>query len=322
MNGSIRQITTGGLPARQQLDYFVSQLGNAYSGIVPTVTTAPAFNAELFSFTGDDVIFSRMRAPGHTAVRTRRAIRQDGDESLFLNVSTGTAHIGLDSGLKFKVAPNVPVLLDNRSPFTLYFDSNPRLGLYTLKLPPSSRDALRTSAADPLTTGIARNQSAESHRLKTLFQVLIAEFEDHHFESVGPLGNAVSAVLSSVLATEHSEVSPESSMGRLELWQTLIRKRLPDPTLTTSTFARSLGLSPRTIQLEFARNNETFRGWVLQERLELAASRLNSEASHQQTVEHVAQLCGFTDISYFHHEFKKRFDTTPNAMRCVTPRAK
>ncbi len=84
---------------------------------------------------------------------------------------------------------------------------------------------------------------------------------------------------------------------------------LGDPTLNIAALSQYLGMASRTVQELFKTQGTTFTEQVMHLRLEAAAQLLRQTPSN--TVAQVAYSVGFSDLSYFHRQFRRCFGITP-----------
>jgi AraC-like DNA-binding protein len=93
-----------------------------------------------------------------------------------------------------------------------------------------------------------------------------------------------------------------------------VERHLTDPDITTSSIARSLSLSPRTVQNVFAAMGTTPTEFILTRRLNRAAEILASGTDFGSITDLALDL-GFNDSAYFARRFKGRFGITPTMFR-------
>lgn len=92
-----------------------------------------------------------------------------------------------------------------------------------------------------------------------------------------------------------------------------IRRNLADPQLRTSTVAKGLGISPRSVQYVFEHLATTASAFVLEARLDKAVERLAGD--RRGSITEVAFDCGFSDSAYFSRCFRDRFGVSPRDYR-------
>lgn len=97
-----------------------------------------------------------------------------------------------------------------------------------------------------------------------------------------------------------------------ERWRRTVRefvdRHLEDPQLSAGMIAHQLGVTPRYVQMVFARMATTASAYVLARRLERAAQLLRRG---EGPIADAALRAGFSDLSYFYRSFHKRFGTSP-----------
>lgn len=89
---------------------------------------------------------------------------------------------------------------------------------------------------------------------------------------------------------------------------------LTRPGLSVDAIAARHGVSPRHIRDLFGGEATTFTDFVREHRLR-RAYRMLSDRTVQLPVSEVALSCGFGDLSYFNHSFRRRFGATPSDIR-------
>jgi AraC-like DNA-binding protein len=93
-----------------------------------------------------------------------------------------------------------------------------------------------------------------------------------------------------------------------------IRHNLLDSGLRTSSIARALNVSPRSVQNVFEGGATTASGFILEQRLARAAERLIREPG-RQSITGLAYDCGFSDSAYFSRCFSRHFGVAPRDYR-------
>ncbi|MCG8671502.1 MAG: AraC family transcriptional regulator [Pseudomonadales bacterium] len=93
-----------------------------------------------------------------------------------------------------------------------------------------------------------------------------------------------------------------------ELVEMLIQPKLQDGSITKSQVATWLNLTPKTLQRRLAKEGETYQGIYERVRYRVAQEYLSNP---QITQTEAAFLCGFSDITSFHHAFKRWHGDSP-----------
>lgn len=115
-----------------------------------------------------------------------------------------------------------------------------------------------------------------------------------------------------IRADEHEVIGASAELRRAVLDH--IRSNLGDPQLRTSSIARALKVSPRTVQTVFERLATTTSGFILGQRLDRAAEQLIREPG-RQSITDLSYSCGFSDSAYFSRCFRRRFGVPPRNYR-------
>ncbi len=106
--------------------------------------------------------------------------------------------------------------------------------------------------------------------------------------------------------------------SREELFGHIIRDiaaNLGESDVSLSWLAERHGVTPRRIRDLFYAENTNFTDYLLNARLDRAREMLTDPALLHVNIASIALDCGFGDISWFHHTFRRRFKMTPVDMR-------
>lgn len=126
----------------------------------------------------------------------------------------------------------------------------------------------------------------------------------------------ISASAAEQLERRASGSEPEDLSGaRLRLALADIASNHTDPELTVDAVAARLGLSTRQLQRLFEQAGIRFTECVNELRLKSAHDALADPRMSGRSVLDIAMDAGFSDVSHFNRLFKRRFDSTPRALR-------
>lgn len=95
----------------------------------------------------------------------------------------------------------------------------------------------------------------------------------------------------------------------------VVERDLRDPALDVSRISRSVGLSPRHVHRLFEDDPVPLMQWVLELRLENCFQELMQAGPCGKTIGEIAYSWGFNDQAHFSRAFRRRFGTTPSAVR-------
>ncbi len=107
--------------------------------------------------------------------------------------------------------------------------------------------------------------------------------------------------------------------ARLDAIKSDIMSDISAPDLNVRSIAARHGISPRYIRALFETEDTSFTDFVREQRLMKAYRSLGSVAFAGRSISTIAFDCGFGDLSYFNHSFRRRFGATPSDIRGQTP---
>lgn len=120
-------------------------------------------------------------------------------------------------------------------------------------------------------------------------------------------------VLIELVALALSNPSDTSQLARKDHLLAIVEAQLHDPDLGAVSLALELGVSLRTVQLEFAKMGTTARDYILIQRLARAAEALRMDIARPITA--IAYDAGFNDSAYFARCFRQRYGVGPKLWR-------
>jgi len=133
------------------------------------------------------------------------------------------------------------------------------------------------------------------------------------------VGDHISDLTALVVGATHDAAAQARGRGlavaRLAAAKAYIREHLTRPDLSEADVARRQGVSPRYIRRLFAGAEQSFSGYVLEQRLGQAHMMLTSPRFALLSVSEIAFEVGFGDLSYFNRTFRRRFERTPRDAR-------
>jgi AraC-like DNA-binding protein len=185
-----------------------------------------------------------------------------------------------------------------------HFETAPHTMAKVVVLP---ADFLRPLLANRIITGPAH--SAE-------VRLLVAHTNMIHktMTELGPAGvqaaRSTLIELAKAVARGHfDDAEPRLAPALAQAAKDLAERRLADPELSSTTLARELNVSVRTLQRAFAAAGESVTAYIRHRRLEEA--RLALAQSSRLSVSELAAHWQFADSSHFIRAFKKRYGWTP-----------
>ncbi|WP_404403840.1 AraC family transcriptional regulator [Pelagibacterium halotolerans] len=312
--GWITHRWTGAVRERERFAFFCEAICDTYTGIRPQRAPEAPFDASFAAAPVDAGIFAHITAPGHLARRDAAALRRQPDDSLFLNISEHAPYKASHLGDDIAVQPGIPLLLDNTHPFEVHFEGPAQMSLHTLRI---SRTALSIdlSPARIRNANAAFSQTPLGRMAGTQLRLLCDAFRLGDPNAAGPMSRSVVRLIARLLEDAPEAAAEPPHALPLETIKACARPYLTEPDFSIVHLARALGCTTRTIQKQFARNDETFSSWLIAERLDRARHMLLNPAFCMRSVENIAFACGFRDAAHFHRRFKAQYGIPPGAAR-------
>jgi AraC-like DNA-binding protein len=100
--------------------------------------------------------------------------------------------------------------------------------------------------------------------------------------------------------------------------QAYVGQRLTDPDLTPAAIAWTHNVSVRQLYKAFAEAGVSLEQLLLEQRLELARSRLASAPGRRRSIAATARASGFRDASHFSRRFRAAYGMTPREWQRLT----
>lgn len=94
-----------------------------------------------------------------------------------------------------------------------------------------------------------------------------------------------------------------------------IERNLADSTLSATSVAEMLGVTPRYVHFLLVESGLTFSEHVLARRLKAVEALLSDAGKNTLKISAIARQAGFTDMSYFNRSFRSRYGDTPSGLR-------
>jgi AraC-like DNA-binding protein len=114
-----------------------------------------------------------------------------------------------------------------------------------------------------------------------------------------------------------TELARMRGLRMVRLWEALtgIKSSFSDPSFSTESLARRMGLSRRYVNDLLYESGTTFADRVMELRLQKARALLCDRRNDRLKVSEIAYACGFNELSYFNRCFKRRFGGSPTQYR-------
>ena len=190
---------------------------------------------------------------------------------------------------------------------SVHFETSPGFELQVIALP--------AEAIAPLLDGRLRAGSIATAEMRLLLSH--ARSVQHSIADLGQPGrwavrNTVIELARAVALGRFDQHEPDLAPALVAAARALIDTHLTDPDLSSSTVARQLNVSLRTLQRAFAQTDEPITSYILRRRLESARQALLSAPGLK--VAEAAAHWQFSDSSHFVRSFRKLYGLTPGEL--------
>jgi AraC-like DNA-binding protein len=241
----------------------------------------------------------------------------DGDDSFVIQLwQQGTG--GLTQGRQqCLVGPRQGLVIDNGRPATLRADAPSRFGVLTIP-----RSNLVALAPDAAKAGGTKLPDSMAFRLLSgyLREISSSDLDDRLIaQMVGDHILDLAALAISANPRELIERRGVRAARRAAILRT-IERNIGDLSLSPTTVAQSLGITPRYLHILLEETGRSFSHHVLGWRLGRAVALLRDPQWHNRTISDIATEAGFSDVSYFNRSFRRQFGATPTDVRTAAIR--
>jgi AraC-like DNA-binding protein len=300
------------LRATEGLQEWNDIVGEAFTGCTVDAQT-PLFDAELWRHEINDLKLVRVRAQPSKVSRWITDGPRASSGSVLLHLQASGSSINVQQGHVTSISPGDGALCDADRGYVVDFLTP--YEMFVVELPLAG-----IVAHDPaFDLDRLAGRKVDSHRSQLLLAFLRTAWDQRGcLDEDADWRDCVSRTSLDLAMRAISQSHPDEVVGAsAELRRAVvgyIRVNLGDPDLRTSSIATALRISPRSVQSVFERLATTASGFILQNRLDRAASCL-VDAPGRQSMTDLAFDCGFSDSSYFSKCFSRRFGVAPRDYR-------
>jgi AraC-like DNA-binding protein len=319
--GGVARFSIDSLPERDRMAYWRESFGRQVMGLDMEPAEEEPLHFEITRHRLGDIAVISARTSGHRARRTPDLLTDDNSDQVLVMPSHRNV-VARARGREVMVRPGQAFLMGLNEPGCA--EQPPAAGsarpesFVHIQFPREVLAPLVPNLDDLMLAMIP--EQSEALRLLSNYVRLINGGDrfvtEHTAHSVAThiLDLAVLAIGGSRDATVQAR---RRGLGaaRLASIKAYVRARAGDPGLTVMDAARHSGISPGYVWRLFAREGESFSGYLLEQRLQRARHMLASPAFAQFRISAIAYKAGFGDLSYFNRAFRRRFAATPSAVR-------
>lgn len=304
------------VPSGERFAYWREAVCRTYLPLEPEDLSDGSFDGQIDGAAGTSLHISRVRSAPAAILRTRRGIGTFQDGSYYANLQVRGEAIVEQFGRRSIARPGDIVLVDTNEPFSIRFEEVCDLVCATLP-DMGLRRHLHHLGGVPINvisnTGAGRLASAYLHALRDI---------PADFELVDDLaGHQLTSLITRAARIQSGHaVAPTRREDQLGRVRNFIRDEIDNPLLSAKYVCRELSLSRSTLFEILSEAGITFASHIRNQRLERSVAQIRDPRLTGVPIGVIAQRAGFTSQVTFTRAFKRRFGTTPTAMRCRTVR--
>jgi len=302
-------------------DEWIASLSSGYARLNADPVADRPFRGELRIVLADDVSVGTVQGTVKTIARTAADIAVHNTDNLVLLCNAGAAPIRVaQNGRSADLATGAAVMIAQCEPSFVHAAVDCRL--LALQAP-RSRLRARAKGLDDHTMRPLAAPSAALALVRAYAAVLLDDSRpsDAALARLVPahLADLIAATIDSAddceIAADVMMARPGIAAARLGASKADVLAALDGHALSVAAIATRHGVTPRYVHRLFEQEGVTFSEFVLAHRLERAHAMLVAARGSDQSIGAIAFACGFNDLSHFNRSFRRRFGTTPSAIR-------
>ncbi|MEW6639062.1 MAG: AraC family transcriptional regulator [Pseudomonadota bacterium] len=302
-------------------DEWIASLSSGYARLNADPVAGRPFRGELRIVLADDVSVGTVQGTVKTIARTAADIAVHNTDNLVLLCNAGAAPIRIEQrGRSADLATGAATMIRQCEPSWVRAGTDCRL--LALQAP-WSRVRARAASLDDHTMRPLAASSAALALMRAYAAVLLDDrrFRDAALARLVPahLADLIAAAIDGgdgdAIAVDVTAARPGIAAARLGAIKADILAGLTSRTLSVGAIAARHGVTPRYVHRLFEQEGATFSEFVLANRLERAHAMLAAAGCDDRSIGAIAFACGFNDLSHFNRSFRRRFGTTPSAIR-------
>ncbi len=306
--------STRGVPAVQQLDYWVGAICERFLEMSPARAVQKNFVGELIGSRCGAIGVHRITSDPLNVARTAQAISRSAKEFYYLLCMPDSPWSVSHGGRQVALNPGDLVVIDSREPYELRFPSGGTS--FSLELPVAwmknwvpNPDALTGQRLDA--------RAGWAATLSSFLKALTPEgaAAGHLPETLlnDQLGGLIALVADSAAPHTRLERVQPRSLSTAVL--RALQEHYAMPGLTAAHIARTLGVSDRTVHRAMGAQRLTFSAALMRERMDAARRMVGDARFAGLTLGEIGRRVGLLDPSHFVRQYRRYFGETPGRDR-------
>jgi len=316
MNGKLH--STDDVGERQRFDYWHDCVCDAFVNLDCNSNNRSTFSGRIEIQEVADLRLISMSSDEMTLLRSTRQISKSREDDLLLPVECARKSLVKQDGRDAQLSCGDFVLVDSMRRYEVIFESGFQ---HTVLKIPRQLILQRVGHVDHF-TGVRVDGSRGAGRLASRYiELLSHEAESMSNDALRRVAGVTLDLVAAALATirDNSTLCETSTRTawRMRI-KGLIDDNLADPSLSLSSIAQALNISPRYVSAIFAAHDISTNQYIWERRLEKCFETLADRSQSGRSISEIAFSFGFNDVSHFSRKFKARYGQSPRDMRART----
>lgn len=274
---------------------------------VATEARPDSFRARISGHSFGPLRFASFDSTSHEIVRSPAHVTRAPADNYLISLQRQGRSLIEQGDRRFVLEPGEIAILDGQRPFRVGFPGPVSRAIAVV--PRQTLDA----RAPWLRHAAIRKIDARSPFADLTRRHLLQLAENERLEESE--ANLLTDNLCNLLALASGRDAPSVPALQFEAILAACRQELANPDLSPALLAARFGISVRTLHLRFEKSGQSFRRWVLENRLEACRKALRDPGQVGSTISEIAYRWGFNDLSHFTKSFRARFGMSPRDWR-------
>lgn len=308
-------VTTEGLPARRKIQFWNDVTSEMLTEQCATPADAATFCGRLRRVDLGDIRLAEISASASTVARTRTHIAHANDAPFVFRYLLSGELQSTQDGIEITQKPGDFALYDTSRPYCLTLRDDTTL--LSIRIP-KVRLLRHIPYPEAITSLVVSGDSVAGGLTSRFLREFWCGSSHLVLANVAPriADIALQLIASSYAMLPDSRQDRSSLVARHRMEIVLyIEKYLREPSLSPSSVAGALRLSPGYAHRIFSESDESIGRYILRRRLERCRDALNDRVQAGRTITHIAFAHGFTSVAHFSRVFRERYGVTPREYR-------
>ena len=253
---------------------------------------------------------ARVRASAQSVHRTPAGIAASSDDYYLVGLQTKGSCLVTQGGRSAAIKNGAFALYDTTRPYSLLLTDD--FEQLVIRLPRAALERHLPEAARLTALGVNADPGAARLLVNTV-KFLASDIDVLSPDVALSVSHGVEHLIVAGLGGLAGSIPDADRFSRRKLVQNHILENLRDESLSITSIADQLHLSPSSIHRAFAADGETVMSWVWQQRLDRIRETLLS-GKHGGTLTDLFVAWGFSDPAHFSRAFRQRYGHAPSEL--------